>query len=224
LPAAFRNCDALLWASLCLLLPATETALVISCTTGTGTNAAFRYLLPVLALICVWIGFAAVTASKVAHAVLIGLLVWLGINAIIGAPDHLGWQNEVGWECSHVIGKPTLIGDSLDWSQDLARLSNWVRCHSDEGRTLVCVYGFGEGEPYGLFDPSAQPARSPWRNGTYIAISVDVLFDYDANNFIVLSGVNSSIDRELQGTLLALSDFVSVGRSIRIYRINPAAR
>ncbi len=56
LPVALRDRDTILWASLCLVLPASEAALVISVTTGTGTNAAFRYLVPSLALLCIWIG------------------------------------------------------------------------------------------------------------------------------------------------------------------------
>ena len=56
LPSALRGSDLKVWASLCLLLPAMEAALLISAATGTGTNAAFRYLIPSIALCCVWVG------------------------------------------------------------------------------------------------------------------------------------------------------------------------
>ena len=119
LPVALRDRNPVVWATLCLLIPAAEAALVISATTGTGTNAAFRYLVPSLSLLCVWVGHAWSAGSRSVRLTSIPLLGWLLVNAVVSTPDHLGWQNELGWGWSCLSGRPALIGDSLDWCQDL---------------------------------------------------------------------------------------------------------
>ena len=130
--AAQRGGDLHVWASLSLLLPALEAALLISATTGSGTNAAFRYLMPSIALMCVWLGRLCDCESRRVQRASIGLLAWLAVNAVLGTPDHLGWQNEFGTAWSCWTGRPALIGDSLDWGQDQSRLASWIIRHRQE--------------------------------------------------------------------------------------------
>jgi hypothetical protein len=218
LPAALRGRNPLLWAALCLLLPAAEMVFVISATTGTGTNAAFRYLLPTLALLSVWIGSVGSSGSRATKLASIGLLCWLAFNTIIAIPDHLAWQNELAWIWSRLSGRPALIGDSLDWGQDIARLGDWVSCHSAEGSTTVCVYGLGEAEPYGLYSPVARPITSPGDDCTYLAASEQVLFSDSILNHISIAGESSALSQAQLEMLLKTRPFDRVGKTVRVYR------
>jgi hypothetical protein len=215
------RCDRhlILWANLCLLLPAAEAVLVIAATTGSGTNAAFRYLLPTLPLLCVWIGRAWDNGSRITRWVIITLLGWLAVNAVNSLPDHLGWQNELGWTWSRWSGQPALVGDNLDWGQDLARLAAWVSQHCGDGNTLVCAHGMGDAEPYGLRAPTALPASGQWGCATYLAVSLDILLSNDPYGCVDVEGRPSSINRDLRATLLHLQPFEQVGRTIRVYRL-----
>jgi hypothetical protein len=232
LPGAVRHSNAIFWASLCLLVPAAEVALAIAVSTGTGTNAAFRYLIPSIALCCVWAGRAAgglvsppsgesIRGRESTHRTsTLVLLIWLLLDAVTGLPDHLGWQNEMGWAWQHWSGQPALIGDSLDWGQDLIRLDAWVKRHSREGSTLICVYGFGAGDPYGLQPPAARPTSAPGDQATYLAVSEDVLHGYNAENSIQIGGGRSSLDYEHRAALLRYQPFGRIGRTVRIYRLS----
>ena len=217
LPKALRQGEPIVWAALCLLLPAAESALVISATTGTGTNAAFRYLLPSLALLCVWTGQSWSAGSRLLRSAVIVLLTGLAVNALAGLPDHLGWLNELGRFCSRQ--RPVLLGDSLDWGQDLARLAAWVSRHSDEGGTKVCVYGLGAGEAYGLCVPAALPLSAPWESSLYLAVSANALFGYETYQCLAIQGTNSPLTAAERDLLLTQEPYDRVGNTIRIYRI-----
>jgi len=224
LPAALRDRDPIFWSALCLLVPATEAALVISATTGTGTNAAFRYLIPSFALLCVFVGRVWDARSRVLRLTTISLVGWLAINAIVSLPDHLGWQNELGWAWRRSSGRPALIGDSLDWGQDLARLGDWVSRHSSEGSTQVCVFGMGEAEPYGLNSPRARPNSDGWNSGDYLCVSEGVLFDDNVFNCVSIGGGRSGLSQSQRETLFHTRPIDWVGRTIRIYRLRDLVR
>jgi hypothetical protein len=214
-----RRADCIVWAALCLLVPAAEAAFMIWATTGTGTNASFRYLLPTLAMLCVWTGQAWNSQSRVLRSIVIGLLAWLALSAIVSHRDHLGWQNELGWAWSSWTGRPALIGDSLDWGQDQARLSSWVERHSIDGSTIVCVYGVGDAEPYGLKPPTARPMTGLAEHGYYLAVSENVLFGYESGICVQVAGARCSLDENEREILLRREPHTRVGRTIRIYRL-----
>lgn len=217
LPHSLRCLDSEAWAILCTLVPAAEAGLAITASTGTGTNAAFRYLLPSLALTCVWVGRAACFESRPVKHVVIGLLIWLGLDVGVGAPDYIGWQNEVG---RMLMGdRPALLGDSLDWGQDLVRLGEWVRSHAREGKTLVCAYGLGVGEPYGLESPTALPTSASWQQATYLAVGTGIVFGYEAEHCISIGGARSWLYKAQREVLRSYQPFDRVGRTIRIYRL-----
>lgn len=216
-PRAISDSAARQWGVLCLLLPAVETATAIVATTGTGTNAAFRYLLPTIALICVWTGHLGGIRSRLARSVTMGLLGWLLVNAVTALPDHIAWRNELGLLLSR--HRPALIGDSLDWGQDLARLSAWIRQHSDKGSTLVHVYGLGGGEPYDLGSPAAAAVSASRRGATYLAVSDNVLFGYERNICVTAVGSDFPVTSDHLETLQHQQPVGQVGRTIRIFQI-----
>jgi hypothetical protein len=223
LPSALQASPPRFWASLCLLIPAAEAGLAIAATTGTGTNAAFRYLLPSLGLLCVWAG-AAWDARRLIRSTVACFLGWLAINAVAGLPDHLGWRNEAGWAWEHRSGRPALIGDSLDWSQDLARLGEWVEERSRGGSTLVCVYGLGAGDAYGLIPPRARPTSDPGPEPEYLAVSDNILFGYEPQTYVGVGGGFTSIGEYGPEILDGPRPYSRAGRSIRIYRLRDLAR
>jgi hypothetical protein len=217
LPRATRGHDSAVWAALCTLMPAVQMALAIAISTGTGTNAAFRYMLPSLALSCVWIGPGWWYGSGAIRCIATGLLVWLGLTSAACLPDHLGWENELGRLLSP--DRPAVLGDSLDWGQDLARLGQWVRQHSSEGGTLVCVYSLGDSEAYGLRPPWALPTSSPGDGAAYLAVSADILFGYETQYCVDVAGGRSPLALEQREALNGRRPFDKVGRTIWIYRI-----
>lgn len=206
-----------LWAALCVLLPSTQMAMVISATTGTGTNAAFRYLLPSVALLCVWGGRACVGPTRRGLALATCLLAWLAQGAISSAPDQIGWCNELGRIASR--SSPAMLGDSLDWGQDLYRLSNWVAKHSESGSTLVCAYGLGSTAPYGLRPPSGLPLSGPREGAAYIAVSADVLFGYEAKQCVKVSGSPVTLTSTQRKVLRSHAPWARVGNTVWIYRL-----
>ncbi len=219
LPTAVRDGDRSLWAGLCVLVTAAEVAIVISATTGTGSNAAFRYLIPSIALLCVWIGRAWSAGCQEIRVSVIALIFWLATNAVVSIPDHLGWQNELGWAWSTWTGRPALIGDSLDWGQDLARLSDWVSRNSREGSTRICVYGLGDLEPYSRSVPADVPAATVSEAATYLAISSNILLGYESRYSVFVRGERCSFNESDRATLSQLQPFDYVGRTIRVYRV-----
>jgi hypothetical protein len=216
LPAAMRGGNDLIWSSICLLVPAVEIFLVISATTGTGTNAAFRYLLPSLALLSVWSGCAWNGLARTGRRCLAILPGWLFASAILATPDHIGWQNELGWVAGRCVGKPPLVGDSLDWGQDLLRLEHWIAEHSAQGSTAACVYSLGNGEPFGLHEPAARATLS---GATFLAISENILFGYDSHKTISINDRNIFLSPEQIDYLRIVDCPFRVGRTVRIYRL-----
>jgi hypothetical protein len=224
LPAACRGRVPVFWASLCVLLPALEVALTISATTGTGTNAAFRYLLPSLGLLCVVAGCPWTSLSRSLRIVMIGFLAWLLLDVAAAVPDHVGSQNEVAWAWSYLTGRPALIGDSLDWGQDLARLDQWVSRHKRGGITLVCVYGLGIGEPYNLKPPDVLPNQEFGPPAAYLAVSEEILYGNRPTNAVWIASAFPTLSPDVTKKLQSIEPFERVGRTIRIYLLRDLTR
>lgn len=219
-PAAMRCDDRLPWACLALLLPATQAAVLIAATTGTGTNAAFRYLIPSVAMLCVSIGLVWRSGTNSTRSVSLILLVWLAANAMIAVPDHLGWQNELGWAWRRWTGKPALIGDSLDWGQDVARARNWILRHAIYGNTLVCLYGLGDAEPYGLRPPLARPIPNVDGNSTYLAVSEEILCASPTADYVSIGATPRILTKSECEAISRIPPFYRVGRTVEIYRLS----
>lgn len=208
------------WGALCVLIPAAEAALAVAGATGTGSNAAYRYLIPSLGLLCVWAGVAARGGSPATRVTITVMLIWLGLGAALGVPDHLGWQNEVGRAWNRWSGRPALIGDSLDWGQDLARLGDWTRRRSREGTTLLMLDSACSGAPYGLAPPAARPFSEGDDHAVFVAVSEDVLFSSPPLGSRAVGAAPSSLTAQFLDELQRTTTFERVGRSIRVYRIS----
>jgi hypothetical protein len=157
--------------------------------------------------------------SRSSRSLVVSLLGWLILNAVIAIPDHLGWQNEVSWLACRWTGRPAIIGDSLDWGQDVARLGHWVSRNCKEGNVVICVYGFGGGEVYGLRPPRAKAIGRSGGNARYLALSENILFGYGSSATIELDGCYGTLDPLVREPLLRIRFIARVGRTIRIYRI-----
>jgi len=221
LPAIVRQGgDRALLAAPCVLLPAVESAVAIMVSTGTGSNAAFRYMLPALVLLCVCAGAAVAAGSSASRATAKVFLGWLAVNAALGVPDHLGWHNELGWAWERSRGLPVLIGDNLDWGQDLDRLGQWVKRHAVDGSTSVCVYGFGGGAAYGLSPPAARSISSGEVETTFLAVSANLLHDQRSPATISVGGTGAWLTPSLRSELLSRRPVDRVGCSISVYRMS----
>ena len=224
LPKEIKGESDRFWAAWCILLPAAETAIAIMGSTGTGTNAAFRYMIPTIGLVCVWVGRVWESRSRLVRSLATGLVVWAGLDALGGMPDQLAWQNELGWAWEQATGKPALIGDSLDWGQNVLRLSDWVKRHAHEGSTLVEVDSLNRGATYGLEPPAAKATSEPWKESAYLAISKNVLYGYQGGARLSMSEGHQSVNPEQATELARHRPFDRVGRSIVIYRIGDLER
>ncbi len=193
--------------------------MAIAGATGTGTNAAFRYLIPSLAVLSVWVGRAWNARSRARRFGTVGLLAWLFVNDCAGLPDFVGWQNEISLIWGWSTGRPALVGDSLDWGQDLARLSGWISRNSHEGGTVVCVYGLGDGAPYGLKPPLASSTSHRGNRPAYLAVSENALFGYQAGACVKIAGGYPCVNEATLEAILRVRRWRRVGRTIRIYRI-----
>ncbi len=113
----------------------------------TDYSAHFRYALPILPYLFVWIGqtgAACLRSTPWSLAVAAGL-GWSVVSTLGVAPHWLSYFNEA-------VGGPTrghehLANSNLDWGQDLLYLREWLADHP-EARPIGLAY-------YGMFHPGA---------------------------------------------------------------------
>ena len=206
-------------AALCLLLPAAECAATIMVSTGTGSNAAFRYMLPTMASLYVGTGAAVTSGSRAWRTTAWLFLGWLVLNVALAVPDHLGWRNELGWALEQSCGPPVLIGDSLDWGQDLARLGHWVKRHADVGSTSVCVYGLGDRAHTVYRHQPPRPHRQARRRRLFWPSAHNVLHDYQLPGTVGVGGGAAWLSPILRSELSSRRPVDRVGRTIFVYPV-----
>ena len=216
-PSMFEGRRPTVLSAQCLLIPAGFLIIAISGITGTGTNAAFRYILPILAPLCVWTGRVFAFQSRVAQCAVMALFVWIVANAVTAVPDHIGWENEFGRWCSRE--QPSLLGDCLDWGQDLARLRSWMLQRPGRLSTIVCAYGLGDGVPYGLVPPTAVSSSVSWDQASYLAVSENIIFGY-YGRCVDIAGDRCTLRDDQRTLLLRRRPIDRVGRTIRIYQLS----
>ncbi len=132
----------------------------------------------------------------------------------------MGWQNELGRGLEYWIGRPPLIGDSLDWRKDTARLSDWISRHALEGTTIVSVYGLGTGDPYGLAPPNARSVTDPGERPSFMAVSANILYGYEAADCVRLGNQRSYLTDSQRALLLIQTPLTRIGRTILIYSLD----
>lgn len=116
-------------------------------TLGADLNIGQRHLLPLYPAVFVAAGAAAAWAdTRVGRVAVPALAAWLCASSLAAYPHFLGYFNELagGWRRGHLH----LADSNVDWSQDLARLRQWMRGRPGERVTL---HQFGQAPwPAGL--------------------------------------------------------------------------
>lgn len=122
----------------------------------TGFNRYFRYVLPALPFLFVWISRVAVLRApaegtggvrqRLARAgwfTAVGAMVWAIASSLYYFPHSLSYFNELAGGPRR--GHEHLIDANIDWGQDLLYLKDWIDRHP-EARPLTVTYE-------GFFDP-----------------------------------------------------------------------
>ena len=92
---------------------------------------------------------------------------------------------------------------------------------------MVCIYGPGGGETYGLREPYACGRRGSAGEVTYLAVSANILWGYDANIYVTVDGQCWPVDKEQIAAISHNKPVAVVGRTLGIYRVtdlSPAMR
>jgi hypothetical protein len=108
-----------------------------------------RHLLPIVPLMCVLIAMQ-MTRVRWRQAMLLGLMVLAAIETAVVHPDYLAFFNFASGGPSR--GERYLVDSNLDWGQDFARLSKWLKGPEARGRPYS-IRAFNA-----TFDPSADSA------------------------------------------------------------------
>jgi len=117
----------------------------------TGFSRYFRYVLPALPFVFVWVSRIGLLLSPVAtstlaasrslllagRAVALALLAWSVGSSLYYWPHSLSYFNELAGGPRH--GHDHLIDANIDWGQDLLYLREWIELHP-EARPLTVTY------------------------------------------------------------------------------------
>lgn len=136
-----------------IIVPLIAFVMVMLCSTPARLDSGIRYVLPIfvflstlaaLGLVYLWTHRDYPLVSKTA----VGLLVlWIIVSSVRAHPDYLAYFNELGGsDPSRLI----VVGD-LDWGQDYARLSKYLREHSVQRVSIAADTAF-DPKPLGLPD------------------------------------------------------------------------
>jgi len=136
---------------------------------STGLNIGYRHFLPVHPFL--YLGGAAVIASRRSSRVFgIGLLIWMGLESVLIAPNHIAYFNQIaggpdeGWRY--------LADSNTDWGQSYKYLSDFL--DNDHNSTENTIYYSGPAgylglETYGIeasplppLPSNPDPIMEPW--------------------------------------------------------------
>ena len=144
------------------------------------------------------LSIGALRRSKLA-AVAAGLLAWHAGESLLAHPDYLAYFNQAVRGRAHRV----LADSNLDWGQDLARLSEWMRENRVPG---VMLWYFGQTPPerFGIRVGAPAPPQQGW-----LAISV--------NNLSGMWGDTAQL-----AALRQRPPDARIGKSIYLYRMTAA--
>lgn len=176
-------------------------------------NIGFRYLLPAVPFLFVWLGQMASLETPVRKKTVLFsvLLAWQAASVGRVFPHYLAYFNEIagGPENGH-----RWLGDAnLDWGQDLKGLKRYIDNHQLK-RVCVSYFGTMPMELYGLRSCEMSEAQAAAASGSYLALSVTKLqgiYLDDPNQYRWLRG-REPIPASWLGILRPY------GYSIRVYR------
>ena len=196
-------------------------------------NLGYRYLLPILPLIIVYVSalwprsvsrplFRSVTLSP-SHLVILLLLAWSIVGTLRIYPYYLTYFNEI-------VGGPDrgryILSDSnIDWGQDMVGLKNYVeQNHIDPHRVNLSYFGIAHPTAYGLQTQAIPPVRTAmhdqgaWWLKTYYP-------DDPAPGKYAISVANLMggiwIDRAAYAFFRDRQPDTTIGNSIYLYTIEP---
>lgn len=134
-----------------LLVPAAVVFVLVS--SQTGFNRYFRYVLPALPFLFVWMSQAALLWQRPAAAeaepsawsragggVALIALCWTVGSSLWYFPHSLSYFNELAGGPRH--GDDHLIDANIDWGQDLFYLREWIAAHPEARPLTVAWMGF----------------------------------------------------------------------------------
>lgn len=126
--------------SFTLLFPALFLFIFISAQTGLSRH--FRYVLPVLPFLFVWISRIAPGLKQprsIVRYVSLPLLVWFLASSLFVFPHSMSYFNEIAGGPNR--GHGVLLDSNLDWGQDLLYLKEWASKHPEARPLHTDCYG-----------------------------------------------------------------------------------
>lgn len=112
--------------------PVIAAAMIMISSTPSKLDSGVRYVLPVFLFVAILSGFALSmlwerhSQRTLSRVIAVLLFTWLALSSARAHPDYLAYFNELGGQDP---SRYIVVGD-LDWDQDLARLSAYLRQHS----------------------------------------------------------------------------------------------
>lgn len=140
-----------------------------------GINRHFRYVLPSLPFIYIWLSSTVPHPQAglfVPRKVVFGAIGWFVISSIAVLPHSQTYFNEL---CGGPrYGHRVLLGSNVDWGQNLFFVQRWVQQHP-EAQPLYLALSYG-GAPPEYFGIRGQPIPQQAQPGWYV-VSVNRLYD-----------------------------------------------
>jgi len=106
-----------------------------------GINRHFRYVLPALPFIYIWLGSTAsllAYPSFVLRLIVGGSVAWFVTSSMLVFPHSQSYFNEL---CGGPRGGPrVLLGSNVEWGQDLLFLKHWIERHPEARPLFVREY------------------------------------------------------------------------------------
>jgi len=176
-------------------------ALLLGSAMLSSLNLGVRHILPMYVPLSMLAALAIVTlwASRARWPVA-ALCAWLVVNSFLAHPDYLPWANVLaGRHPEHVA-----LDSNFDWGQDVVRLRDEVR-HRGITSLHASLFGMADLRRIGL--PAVAPIDAQRGGPGWYAISESIVLPAQVR------------DRSAYRWLTDSRDFVRVGKSIRLYRV-----
>jgi dolichyl-phosphate-mannose-protein mannosyltransferase len=134
---------------LAVLLPAVFVLVLVS--SQTGFSRYFRYVLPCLPFVFIWI-------SKVARSVHLkhrgiatiagAAVLWMSLSSLSHYPHSMSYFNEIAGGPKG--GHRFLVDANIDWGQDLFHLKRWLDAHPEAKPLHLNYYGYLDAEHFDI--------------------------------------------------------------------------
>jgi hypothetical protein len=147
-----------------LLLPALSVLLIVSSQIAFNTH--FRYILPFVGLMFVFIGrVTLIMEQKTIMKFIVSFLIFLStISSLLNYPHSLAYFNELSGGTKN--GHKHMLHSAIDWGQDLTYLKKWLDSHPEIKLDGLAYHGGFESSAIGITCP-----RPPIDSNSEIGIS-----------------------------------------------------